>query len=91
MAERWDRACPGKLNHFEIKKDGWWIHYEIIIAVWKLEYAIIEIYKARYDRHRAADMILLSVECVESVGSCGIRGRNPEEAQTGANVVYLCL
>ena len=22
MAERWDRACPGKLNHIEIKKDG---------------------------------------------------------------------
>ena len=33
MAERWDGACPRKLHHFEIKKDGWWIDNEIIIAV----------------------------------------------------------
>ena len=91
VAERWDRACPGKLNHFEIKKDGWWIDHEIIIAVWTLEYALIEIYEARYDRYRAKNMTLLSVECVKSVGSCGICGRNPEEAQTGADVIYLCL
>ena len=36
-------------------------------------------------------MTLLSVECVESVGSYGIRGRRPEEAQTGADLTHLCF
>ena len=50
----------------------------------KLDYAIIEIYEAGYDRRCAANVILLSVQCVESVGSRGSRGRTPEEVQTGA-------
>ena len=35
-------------------------------------------------------MTTLSVECVESVGSYGVRGRKPEEAQTGADSTYPC-
>ena len=41
----------------------------------KLDYATIEIYEALYDRRRAANVILLSVQCVESVVSYGICGR----------------
>ena len=57
----------------------------------KLDYAIVEIYGACYDRHRAANMTLLSVECVESVEYYGIRGGKPEEVQSGADFTYPCF
>ena len=46
----------------------------------KLDCAINGIYEACCDRHRAANMTLLSVELMESVESYGIRGRKPNVA-----------